>query len=97
MIDLEAIVRQIKTESRDHQQLNFLSDWNDPEPVGTYLARFCRITGYINNWDGTKMAELALVDRYGHAYQKFNGVHGAELLDPNTMVVVTHPSEFWIP
>lgn len=94
MIDLEAIVRQVKSESQDHQQLNFLSDRNDPEPVGTYLARFCRITGYINNWDGTKLAELALVDRYGHAFHK---LHGAELIDPNKMVVVTHPSEFWIP
>lgn len=97
MIDLEAIVRQVKSESKDHQQLNFLSDRNDPEPVGTYLASFSRITGYITNWDGTKLAELNLVDRYGNAYQKFNSVHGAEFLDPNRFVVVTHPSEFWIP
>lgn len=94
MIDLEAIVRQVKSESQDHQQLNFLSDRNDPEPVGTYLARFCRITGYIKNWDGTRLAELALVNRHGYAYYV---LPDAELLDPNRFVVVTHPSEFWIP
>lgn len=94
MIDLEAIVRQVKHESQDHQQLNFLSDRNDPEPVGTYLASFSRITGYISNWDGTKMAELALVDRHGYA---FRVLHDPEFLNPNRFVVVTHPSEFWIP
>lgn len=64
----------------------------EPVPVGTYIVKVFRVTGYDPDCDGSLMARLANVDRNGEE----TGWDPTHLgLTPTTDLVVDHPSELW--
>lgn len=66
----------------------------EPVPVGTYVVKVFRVTGYDKDCDGSLMARLAAVDSYGQT----TGWAPTNLsLYPNNTLVVNHPSELWPP
>lgn len=64
----------------------------EPVPVGTYIVKVFRVTGYDPDCDGSLMARLAHVDRHGQD----TGWEPTHLgLYPDSNLVVEHPSELW--
>ena len=64
----------------------------EPVPVGTYVVMAFRVTGYDPDVDGSLMARLAHVDRYGEE----TGWEPTHLgVRPNTDMVVDHPEDLW--
>ncbi len=67
-------------------------DGVEPEPVGSYIVCVFKIDGYDKDCDGSLMARLSQVDRFGQT----TGWRETNLgLYPNTDLVVEHPSVLW--
>lgn len=64
----------------------------EPVPVGTYVVKVFRVTGYDPDCDGSLMARLAAVDREGIE----SGWEPTHLgLYPDSCLIVEHPSQLW--
>jgi hypothetical protein len=64
----------------------------EPVPVGTYIVKVFRVTGYDPDCDGSLMARLAGVDRHGKA----TGWEQTHLgLDPDSTLIVDTPGDLW--
>jgi hypothetical protein len=51
-----------------HPNIRFIKrDPIEPEPVGTIIVKAFRVTGYDQDADGSLMARLEAIDRYGEA------------------------------
>lgn len=65
----------------------------EPVPVGTYVVKVFRVTGYDPDCDGSLMARLEAVDRHGET----TGWAPTHLgLYPDTNLVVDDPDELWL-
>jgi len=96
-------VREITAEEENHRfeplasgpGLNAVTSRRDPVepvPVGTYIVKVFRVTGYDPDCDGSLMARLANVNRNGEE----SGWEPTQLgLYPDSTLVVDHPSELW--
>lgn len=64
----------------------------EPVPVGTYVVKVFRVTGYDPDCDGSLMARLANVDRNGDE----TGWEAKHLgLYPDAALTVDNPGELW--
>lgn len=65
-------------------------DFVPPVPVGSYVVKVFRVTGYDPDCDGSAMARLEAVNFEGEPTGSIMGYLG---LYPDTALVVDHPSE----
>lgn len=63
-----------------------------PVPVGTYVVKVFRVTGYDPDCDGSLMARLAQVSRNGEE----TGWEPTHLgISPDSSLIVDDPGELW--